>query len=147
MGLRTLPREDSNVSMAERMFGVPLNIPGSYLEVPEANNSFLEDAFDRLQSGLPVWPPVVPAPSMPVLPMSYTFLRTNGLKPSLSPLYMGPLEVIQQSWNTTVLQMGSRQEKVNISRLKPYTGAERPEPVLPPRRGRPPRAAQAGGAL
>ena len=140
LGLRSVPREDSSVSVAERMFGIPLNIPGSYLDVPEAGPVHLEEAFSRLQSGLPVWPPALPVSAKLVPSMKYAFLRVDSQKPSLSPLYSGPYEVVRQTRNTAMLRLGDRQEKVNISRLKPYQGAGVPEPVLPPQRGRPPKS-------
>ena len=55
--------------------------------------------------------------------------------------YVGPYEVIARYDKYYVLQMGSRQDKVSIDRLKPAM-VDQEGPVItaqPPKRGRPPR--------
>ena len=67
------------------------------------------------------------------------FLRREARKPLETP-YVGPYEVISKHEKYYTLQMGSRQEKVSVYRLKAaVVDQQLPVPVAqPPRRGRPP---------
>jgi hypothetical protein len=35
LGLRAAPKEDSNISSAEMVFGCPVTVPGQFLDTPE----------------------------------------------------------------------------------------------------------------
>jgi transposase InsO family protein len=136
LGLRTAPRDDSGVSAAERVFGLPLVLPGTFLDAPEAEDQTLSSRFQQLLSSVPLTP-VKTTNSTTVPPMSWAFLRVDSHKPPLAQLYEGPYRVLRQTRQTAVLQMGERKEKVNIGRLKPYLSTEDPVPAQPRRRGRP----------
>ena len=71
LGLRAVPREDDGVSAAERVFGSSLVLPGSLLDVPEADSAELARAFRDLTEGVPVRQPSTPAKIVPVPGMTY----------------------------------------------------------------------------
>ena len=62
-----------------------------------------------------------------------------------STLYLGPYKVVNRDTNYFCIQIGNRQELINVSRLKPFY-SECVQPAVPPRRGRPP-AARPGADL
>ena len=69
----------------------------------------------------------------------FVFIRKEAKSPLELP-YEGPYEVVNKEEKYYALQVGSRQEKVSIGRLKTaFVDNERPVTVAqPPRRGRPP---------
>ena len=144
LGLRAVPRQDDGISPAEHVFGVPLVLPGTLLDVPEVGAASLTSAFKQLRDGVPVR--VLPeAVHQPVPPMLYAYVRVDATKPALFPKYTGPYRVLKQSRNTAVLQIGDREERLNLSRLKPFRGTEPACLPPPPRRGRPRRTPTGGG--
>ena len=69
----------------------------------------------------------------------FVFLRREAKKPLETP-YVGPYEVLAKHEKYYTLQMGNRQEKVSIDRLKAaIVDQQLPVQVAqPPKRGRPP---------
>ena len=66
------------------------------------------------------------------------FIRVDGSgRPPLAPLYFGPFLVLERYRSSYKLQVGTRQEVVNISRLKPAFTPEDAELAQPPKQGRP----------
>jgi hypothetical protein len=63
------------------------------------------------------------------------WVRRCGHVPPLTPLYNGPNVVIQRSLCSFKLQMGSKEDKVSTSRLKPCSSST--PTAAPPARGRP----------
>ena len=55
----------------------------------------------------------------------------------MSPLYKGPYKVVAKDPKYFTLELGGRQEKVTVDRLKPLL-AQLVTPAELPRRGRPP---------
>ena len=68
----------------------------------------------------------------------YVFVRRGAPGPPLLPLYDGPYKVTAKSPKVFELQLGTRQEKVSVDRLKPCLSSE-VSLAAPPRRGSPPR--------
>ena len=68
----------------------------------------------------------------------FVFIRKEAKKP-LEPPYTGPYEVLERSDKYFKLQIGSRQDKVSIDRLKvALVDQDNPVQVAqPPKRGRP----------
>jgi len=62
--------------------------------------------------------------------------------PFSRPLYEGPYLVLERSLHFFKLQVGSRIETVSTHRLKPCHTPEDAQAAEPPRRGRPPNAAE-----
>ena len=144
LGLRVSPKEDSNVSTAEMVYGTTLALPGTFLDEPEPPGEVfqrqLRRAFDR-------WEP--PEPFRSVKPLGYVdrrlhqvshvFVRRDGHVPPLEPLYSGPYLVLRRQEKSFVLQIGDRSDSVSVDRLKPVISSVAVEAQVPPRRGRPPK--------
>lgn len=137
LGMRSAPRSDDGSSPAEAVYGWPLVLPGSLLDAADLDQQEVSTAVQRLQTGFPVRAAPPPPPSKPLPIMKFAYLRQDGVRPALSPRYQGPFRVLRQSRQTIILQMGTREVRHNISRVKPYLGKSDPETALPPRRGRP----------
>ena len=144
LGLRVSPKEYSNVSTAEMVYGTTLALPGTFLDEPEPPGEVfqrqLRRAFDR-------WEP--PEPFRSVKPLGYVdrrlhqvshvFVRRDGHVPPLEPLYSGPYLVLRRQEKSFVLQIGDRSDSVSVDRLKPVISSVVVEAQVPPRRGRPPK--------
>ncbi len=138
MGLRAAPTEDTGVSAAEIVFGVPLVLPGQILDSEEPPPG---DFFAKLRQSGP------PPPSRPLsyaqmgvrlLSAAFVYVRKGGAVPPLSPLYSSPYKVLASGPKVFRLQVGEPEELVSIDRLKPHRGAAPVQPAQPPARGRPP---------
>jgi hypothetical protein len=136
MGLRATPTEDTGVSAAEVVFGVPLVLPGQILDTGEPP---LADFIAKLRrSGPPPSRPLSYAqmaakPPAALLSAAFVYVPKGGTIPPLLPLYSGPYRVPR----VFRLQVGEREETVSIDRLKLHRGAAPVQPALPPARGRP----------
>jgi len=141
LGIRAAPKEDSNVSSAELLYGAPLILPGQPLLAAESPPP---------PSG---WSPT-PIPTRPLsysevvqqLPAalqsaSFVYVRRGGASPPLSPAYSGPFRVLSRSPKSFRIAIGDRVEDVSVDRLKPHTGPAPLLPAAPPKRGRPPASA------
>jgi hypothetical protein len=143
LGLRAAPKEDSGVSSAELVFGVPLSLPGEFVSSAEPP---AQEFLQRLRSSQPP-PPTRPltyaqaAASVPsaLLQAQFVYIRRGGVIPPLAPLYQGPYKVLGRSDKYFSVEVGGRSENVSVDRLKPHLGKADLVPALPPQRGRPPR--------
>ena len=144
LGLRAAPKEDHNVSAAELLYGAPLALPGEFLESKEPPAAEFLDNLRRPPSQLPTRPVTNQLsssdPPKALAAASFVFVRRGAPGPPLSPLYDGPYKVLSSGPKFFTLQLGNRQEKITVDRLKPCLSQE-VSPALPPQRGRPPRTA------
>jgi Integrase core domain len=135
LGVRAAPKDDSGVSAAEVMFGMPLNLPGEVLEKPGSGGEAERPA------GLPVRPRSyakdVKGPAGQIGAARYVYVRRGPAEGPLAPHYDGPYEVLERS-DKVLLQIGGKVESVSADRLKPYVGVRMREPACRPRQGRPP---------
>jgi hypothetical protein len=65
------------------------------------------------------------------------FVKNDGPKKPLAPLYNGPFKVIERHPKYFVIKVGDREDKVTVSRLQPAIVAADTRPAAPPQRGRP----------
>jgi hypothetical protein len=72
----------------------------------------------------------------------YVLVRHDAVQPPLSPLYDGPFLVVERSLHFFKIQIGSKVEVVSTHRLKPCHAPQDVQAAVPPRRGRPPKAAK-----
>ena len=145
MGIRATPREDSNSTPAEAVFGTPLVLPGQFLGQPDPPPAF----YEELRQAMAGFQPVKPAhntasgsraPSQlpaALLSATYVLVRRDGHVPPLEPLYDGPYKVLQRSLHTFRLQIGNKQDTVSTSRLKAVQEDPDVQPAVPRPRGRP----------
>ena len=147
LGLRTTPKEDLNASPADLVYGTPLTVPGDF--IPEAAHTPVHDHLRQLRQKVENLRPTPTSAhgaenvktKIPTALISakFVFVRKETKKP-LEPPYMGPYEVLERSDKYFTLQVGSRQDRVSIDRLK-VALVDKDQPVQvaqPPKRGRPP---------
>ena len=131
------PRETAAISSFERVFDVPPILPGNYWGSAETPNpAFLEDFQQAIQSTTRPSTKLnrMESPSVPgdLATCKFVFIRVDGSgRPPFSPLYLGPFLVIKRNKSTFILQIGTRQEFINVSRLKPSYTPPDASPALP----------------
>lgn len=129
LGLRCAPRQDTNSSPAEVMFGVPLRVPGmcfrsdevieprEELELARANvRDFTPRVLDRAKFR------ESPFIGKSLRLAEYVFVRDDTLaKRPLVARYFGPHKVISKDWEggTFELETARGKDRFSISRLKP----------------------------
>ena len=147
LGLRSVPLEASGVSAAELVLGSPLSLPGQFLSTPELPPSDFLDQLHRLVDPFQP-PPLVHDASPPSgvihLPPAlweaeFVFVRRDGTKPPLTPIYDGPYRVLHRTPAYFRLAIGGNEDTVSVARLKPVLASGPVLPAQPRRRGRPPR--------
>ena len=138
LGLRTAPREGSGRSAAQQLFGTPLSLPSDFV-----NENGTGELLGRRLLGESVEQPVhnrrSPSSLLSELEAAdYCFVRSDSATvPPLEPRYQGPFPIKAKFQNHFVVDLGSREDKINISRLKPtFLHGDTPVATLP-RHGRP----------
>ncbi|GBP85258.1 hypothetical protein EVAR_92025_1 [Eumeta japonica] len=126
LGLRAVPRSDTNVSAAELTFGKTLRLPGDFYDT-DRNVSYdsyeyvqkLRQSIDRLKPR----PAARNSKHIFVYPDLKTcnkvFVRNDTVRKTLQPPYDGPFNVIKRSDKIFTLQLPDRKAKFPIDRLKP----------------------------
>ena len=143
LGLRAAPKEDSNISSAEILYGAPLVLPGQLSGIPEAP---AEVFHTRVRAA----PPFINARPLPALEpkeaipdslqnASFVYVLRGGANPPLKSAYSGPFSVVERNPKFFILDYGDRLESVSVDRLKPHAGTSIFTPASAPRRGRPPK--------
>jgi hypothetical protein len=142
LGLRAAPKEISGFSSTEAVFGQPLVLPGELKEVKEEEplgfqrrlasddppptvqpRTYAEVASSRLQPGLQE--------------AKFVYVKRGGSSPPLASAYLGPYRVLQPGLKFFVLEVGGKEEKVTVDRLKIHRGTVLPQVAVPVKRGRP----------
>ena len=125
LGLRSVPKEDTGVSVSEAVYCSALTIPGEFLDGPELPSSQFLSKIGKAISGFSV-PQTNQVPQQPPaeVPASLTtarfvFVREDASKPSLAPLYRGPYLVLEWRNKFFRLQIGNKVDSVSIDLLKP----------------------------
>ncbi len=134
LGLRTAPKDESNISTAEVTLGHQLTVPGQFQPtpsstehvprghgiIPETARSYAEVAAgSKLDSA------------------EWVYVRRGGQGTPLADNYLGPYKVVSRDQKVFRVQMGEAVEVISRDRLKPHLGEKDPVPAVPPRRGRP----------
>ena len=130
------------MSSAELVFGVPLSLPGEFVESGEPLAAVF---LDRMRASPFAPPPVRPfsyaqvAAGVPekLWKAAYVYVRRGGSGTPLAPLYAGPYLVLRRESKFFELQMGARREVISVDRLKPHLGPSPVTAATPPPRGRP----------
>ena len=143
LGLRVTPRADDNLSPAERMFGTSTSVPSSF---PELRAEESDDYPSRMQRALDALTPPPTRPTPPTIPVftdpklaecSHVFVRRDGHKKPLEPLYDGPYKVVTRGRRHFSVQLGDKIDNITIERLKPVISATPVSEAVPRKRGRP----------
>ena len=131
LGLRTTPKEDMGVSVADMVYGMPLTVPGAFV-VP-CNNP---DAADHLRRMRDIAGRLVPAPdswhgtrtattARGLREAEYVFVPWDASHGPLQTPYTGPYHVLQRQDKYFIIQCGEREESVSVDRLKPANAEHR----------------------
>lgn len=142
LGLRSAPKEDSNISSAEILYGAPLVLPGQVGGVPETPAAVFSEKIRAAPSSIAARP--APAPALDAaVPENlqdavFVYVLAGGSKPPLKAAYSGPFAVVERNPKFFILDLGDRLESVSVDRLKPHAGQSVFTPAVAPRRGRPP---------
>ena len=135
LDLQSASRESDAVWSFEGTFIVPPILPGDlWGSSVTPNQEFL------MSSSVPLGPARRPAccPIGQSAGCKFVLVRVDGSgRPPLAPLYSGPFLVLERYRSSFKLQIGTRQEVVNISRLKPAFTPSDASPAQPSKRGRP----------
>ncbi|GBP26298.1 hypothetical protein EVAR_95467_1 [Eumeta japonica] len=126
LGLRAVPRSDTNVSAAESTFGKTLRLPGDFYDT-DRNVSY--DSYEYVQNLRQSIDRLKPRPAARnskhifVYPKLKTcdkvFVRNDTVRKTLQPPYDRPYNVIKRSNKIFTLQLPDRKAKFPIDRLKP----------------------------
>jgi Integrase core domain/Integrase zinc binding domain len=147
LGLRAASTDQAKRSPAEAVYGSSLMLPGQYLASEDPSPGF----YRRLARSVAAFEPAPVLHNTPednlqpdelpeaLMAAPMVFVRRDGPKRPLAALYDGPYVVLQRARNVFKLQVGTRQELVSTSRLKPAFLGEDELPAQPPVRGRPKR--------
>ncbi len=126
LGLRTALKEDSSISAAKLVYGAVLALPAKFLFTAKPPAT---DFLKKLQQvEMPATRPLsyaeaVARPTATLLQASHVYVRCGGTFPPLSPLYVGPYEVLERADKFFRLVVGGREETISIDCLKPHLGA------------------------
>lgn len=123
LGLRTALKEDDNVSVAERLYGHTLRLPGEFFapskrETPDSTLVGLlrKDMAQQIRN---------PDPNPRIFihkdlaKSAYVFLRDDTVKKSLDPPYKGPYKVLERDEKTMKIELPGREARVSLDRVKP----------------------------
>ena len=77
-------------------------------------------------------PPPVSAPPPALSSEDFVFIKREAPGPPLSPLYDSPYRVLARGPKVFTLELGGRQERVTVDRLKPCLATERGGSCCPP---------------
>ncbi|XP_045110888.1 uncharacterized protein LOC123504441 [Portunus trituberculatus] len=122
LGLRTAPKEGLDASPAEIVYGDPLVVPGEFFPYSPSG-----DDLARLRRIVGRYAPcrqTYRPPQHRYVPRDlhtskYVFLRTDAVKPPLTPPYSGSDEVIERREKAFLLRIKGVDDWVSIDRIKP----------------------------
>ena len=143
LGLRTTIKEDLLSSPAELVYGTPIAIPGDCLPINPAPTTadHLRALHNTVQQLRPTATAHHAAPNRQAvrLPpnLRHVFVRRDGHRPPLAPVYDGPFEVVGQTNKVVKIKKGEAVDSISVDRCKPAILEEKTAMQAPPRRGRP----------
>jgi len=136
-GMRNSMKEDINTTSAELVYGCTLRLPGEFItpgDVHEDQGTYaakLRFWFDQLRptstsahgkKNIFVYKDLSNA--------NYVFLRKDHVKKPLERPYDGPFKVLDRTSKTITLQIGNKEKKVSMDRVKPaYIEAPAQQPL------------------
>ncbi len=124
LGLRAQPREDTGLSPAEAVFGIPIVLPNEFLQNKEMSVDAIIKKFSKTLN--------VPAVSLPrhnssaqhpddlpgnLLSAPLVLVRRGGVIPPLQLLYDGPYAVLRREPRSFTIRVGVRGSPVDTCLL------------------------------
>ena len=121
LGLRTTPKAPGDVSIAEKVYGDTLQVPGDFFK---KENIISQSALRReVDKYIPCEPTFKDRKKKYIPPdlnsCSHVFIRVDAAKPPLTPPYTGPYTVKQKKKKSWQLDIRGTLSWVSIDRLKP----------------------------
>ena len=148
LGIRTAPKEDLGVSVAELVYGGPLTLLGEFVVPGVETQENPTDLLPHLRSVVRSFRPVTPAihqfgtPPTPtnLQNSKFVFICCDGHRPPLQPPYEGPFHLLRAGPKYCLVDLGNRHDCVSVDHLKPaHTDPDVPVTTAQaPRRGCPP---------
>ncbi|XP_062555807.1 uncharacterized protein LOC134220724 [Armigeres subalbatus] len=134
LGLRTTYKEDIGASPAEMVYGSTLRIPSEFFADSPVNineNEFVVNLREAMRQQRPTDTAWHSNQNVFVHRdlnrCKQVFIRNDSVRPSLSPPYDGPYEVVKRSNKHYTVAVNGRIVNVSIDRLKPaYTTNDEP---------------------
>ena len=137
LGLRTTPKDPDDISIAEKVYGDALQVPGDFFS-PGSHHTQeeLRKTVDKFVPCQPTFsnrrPVHIP---QDLKTASHVFIRVDSVKPPLTQPYSGPFKVLRRSNKSYEVDVRGNLSWISIDRLKP---AYLPPPDQPTSRfGRP----------
>ena len=127
LGIRSTVKTDLNVTPLDMVLGGPVRLPGEFIN-PTTQNDNLEprDYAERFKQHMSQ---LHPLPTRQHLRQLFTpanldnathvLVRTDRIRPPLTPVYEGPFPVIFRSDKYFTIQLQNRKDNISIDRLKP----------------------------
>ena len=127
LGIRSAVKADFGHSVAERVYGTTLCLPGEFFSQPTAKLDLDPTSYvDRLKRTLYDLKPPRDRPqhrnahvSKDLQTSTHVFIRRDAVRKPLQPPYDGPFKVISRSTKSFKVDLGNRTDTVSIDRLKP----------------------------
>ena len=145
LGVRIAPKDITNVSSAELLYGSTPTVPGDFLGVlespPEVFLSRVRALLNQ-QSPFPTHNSTPIPSSVPdqLRDAKFVFILHDAPALRSPPLYHGPYLVLERGSKIFRLKIGDREDSISVDRLKAAISETELSPAAPPRRGRPPRS-------
>lgn len=126
LGLRTAVKDDIKASPAELVYGTTLRIPGEFFDT-SSNTQSQHEILRKLHQNFEELKPTPTSNharhktfiSKDLEHCTHVFVRDDSVKPSITPPYNGPFEIIQRQQKCFKLRIRQREVLVSIDRLKP----------------------------
>jgi len=118
---------------AELLYGQPIRLPGEFFMPNRTTNPGMDDTLRLLKQEMAK---VRETPHLFVSKdlgkSSHVFLRSEGVKPALSPSYEGPYKVLDRDEKTMRISLPNRETRVSLDRVKPayFTEEDGKEPSV-----------------
>ena len=139
LGLRTAPKDADDYAPSEKVYGDNLTVPADFFR--QNSDPSLLELRDHVKQFVPCKQTYSDNSSRYVprdlMSTSHVFIRTDSVKPPLTPPYTGPYKVISRSDKCIKLQLNNKLDWVSIDRLKPAYLLGEDTPVKFSRAGRP----------
>ena len=127
LGIRSAVKADFGHSVAERVYGTTLCLPGEFFSPPTAKPDLDPTSYvDRLKRTLYDLKPPRNRPQhrnahvpKDLQTCTHVFIRRDAVRKPLQPPYDGPFKVISRSTKSFKVDLGNRTDTVSIDRLKP----------------------------
>ncbi len=110
------PKDDSNISSAELVYGALWSCPANSWTPPSRPppNSWSTCGPYLLPYLRDPFPPKPQRTLEQLLQASWVYVRRGGTTPPLTPPYAGPYEVLESGEKTFLIRIGDKEDRVSV---------------------------------